>query len=79
MSLVIYFGLCCWLISNGIIGFRLADYKYSSMINYVENKLALEILIDIYFLKGIDTWGFLGGVVKVTCSFLLSFPHKHWI
>ena len=49
------------------------------MINYVENKLALEILIDIYFLKGIDTWGFLGGVVKVTCSFLLSFPHKHWI
>lgn len=47
------------------------------MINYVEKKLALEVLIDIYFLKGRDTWGFLGRVVKVTCNFLLSFPHKH--
>ena len=36
-------------------------------------------MIDIFFLKGIDTWGFLGELIKVAENFLLSFPHTHWV
>lgn len=68
-----------WWISNEVPRFRLVEKKYSSVINYVVNEIALGVIDWLFFLERNRYLGFPGELVEVAYNFLLSFPHKHWI